>query len=147
MFIFIDGDLRFETPQIEMKIDHDKANRLGITMQDIGGSLATLLGGNYVNRFNLYGRSYQVIPQVPRDYRLTSDWLKRYQVRTGAGTLVPLSSIVSIEQSVQPNALTTFQQLNSGDPYRRAVSGRTVGEALEFLKAKAGEIHARGLHL
>ena len=54
-------------------------------MQDIGASLATLLGGNYVNRFNLYGRSYQVIPQVPRDYRLTADWLQRYQVRTTDG--------------------------------------------------------------
>ena len=82
-------------------------------MQDIGGSLATLLGGNYVNRFNLYGRSYQVIPQVPRDFRLTADWLKRYQVRTTAGALVPLSSVATVGQSVQPNALTTFQQLNS----------------------------------
>src|SRR5262249_54857549 len=71
LFIFTDSDLKFETPQVELKIDHDKANRLGITMSDIGGSLATLLGGNFVNRFNLYGRSYQVIPQVPRQYRLT----------------------------------------------------------------------------
>jgi multidrug efflux pump len=139
MFIFIDGDLKFETPQIELRIDHDKANRLGITMQDIGGSLATLLGGNYVNRFNLYGRSYQVIPQVPRDYRLTSAWLERYQVRTGAGSLVPLSSIVSIEQSVQPNALTTFQQLNSAVLTGVPFPGRTVGEALDLLKAKAAE--------
>ena len=104
LFIFTDGDLKFETPQVELKIDHDKANRLGITMQDIGGSLATLLGGNYVNRFNLYGRSYQVIPQVPRDFRLTSDWLKRFQVRTAGGTLVPLSSVTSIEETTQPNA-------------------------------------------
>ena len=80
MFIFTDTDLKFQTPQVELKIDHDKANRLGVKMSDIGGSLATLLGGNYVNRFNLYGRSYQVIPQVPREYRLTEDWLKRYQV-------------------------------------------------------------------
>jgi multidrug efflux pump subunit AcrB len=139
MFIFIDGDLKFETPQIELKIDHDKANRLGITMQDIGGSLATLLGGNYVNRFNLYGRSYQVIPQVPRDYRLTSTWLERYQVRTGAGSLVPLSSIISVEQSVQPNALTTFQQLNSAVLTGVPFPGRTVGEALDLLKVKAAE--------
>ena len=68
-------------------------------MQDIGASLATLLGGNYVNRFNLYGRSYQVIPQVPRDFRLTADWLKRYQVRTTAGALVPLSSFVERRRS------------------------------------------------
>ena len=73
-----------------MKIDHDKANSLGITMQDIGTSLATLLGGNYVNRFNLYGRSYQVIPQVPRDFRLAPDWIKRYEIKTSSGKLVPL---------------------------------------------------------
>jgi len=144
MFIFIDADLRFETPQIEMKIDHDKANRLGIKMQDIGGSLATLLGGNYVNQFNLYGRSYKVIPQVPREYRLTTDWLKRYQVRTGTGTLVPLSSVVSIGESVQPNALTTFQQLNSAILSGVPFPGRTVGEAIDFLKAKAGEVLPAG---
>jgi multidrug efflux pump len=137
LFIFTDADLKFETPQVEFKIDHDKANRLGITMQDIGGSLATLLGGNYVNRFNLYGRSYQVIPQVPRDFRLTPEWLKRFQARTAAGALVPLSSVATVEQSTQPNALTSFQQLNSailsGVPY----PGRTVGEAIDFLKSAA----------
>ena len=57
LFIFTDVDLKFDTPQIEFKVDAAKANRLGINMADIGGSLATLLGGNYVNRFNLYGRS------------------------------------------------------------------------------------------
>ncbi len=139
LFIFAVGDLKFETPQIELKIDHDKANRLGITMQDLGGSLSTLLGGNYVNRFNLYGRAYQVIPQVPREFRLTSDWLQRYQVRTSSGSLVPLASVVSIAQSVQPNTLTTFQQLNSATIQGVPFPGRTMGEALDFLKAKAKE--------
>jgi multidrug efflux pump len=97
------------------------------------------LGGNYVNRFNLYGRAYQVIPQVPRDFRLTSDWLQRYQVRTGSGALVPLASVVSIEQSVQPNSLTTFQQLNSATIQGVPFPGRTVGEALDFMKAKAAQ--------
>jgi len=139
LFIFTDTDLKFETPQVELKIDHDKANRLGITMQDIGASLATLLGGNYVNRFNLYGRSYQVIPQVPRDFRLIPDWLKRYQVRTAAGALVPLSSIATIAQSVQPNALTSFQQLNSASLSGVPFPGRTIGEAIDFLKATAAQ--------
>ena len=139
LFIFTDSDLKFETPQVELKIDHDKANRLGITMSDIGGSLATLLGGNFVNRFNLYGRSYQVIPQVPRQYRLTDEWLTRYQVRTSTGTLVPLSSVVSIGQSVQPNALTSFQQLNSATLSGVPFPGRTVGEAISFLRSTAQE--------
>ena len=98
MFIFSDSDLRFETPQIEFHVDHDKANRLGITMADIGNSLATLLGGNYVNLFDLYGRSYQVIPQVPREFRLNEDWLTRYQIRTEEGALVPLAERGDVTQ-------------------------------------------------
>jgi multidrug efflux pump len=137
LFIFTDTDLKFQTPQIELKIDHDKANRLGVRMSDIGGSLATLLGGNYVNRFNLYGRSYQVIPQVPRDYRLYAEWLQRYQVRTSAGTLVPLSTVATVTQSVQPNALTSFQQLNSATLQGVPFPGRTIGEVIDFLKTTA----------
>jgi len=139
MFIFTDTDLKFQTPQVELKIDHDKANSLGVKMSDIGGSLATLLGGNYVNRFNLYGRSYQVIPQVPRDFRLTPEWLKRYQVRTTAGALVPLSSVATVAESVQPNALTSFQQLNSATLQGVPFPGRTIGEAVDFLKATAAQ--------
>jgi len=137
LFIFSDSDLRFETPQIEFHIDHDKANRLGITMADIGNSLATLLGGNYINLFDLYGRSYQVIPQVPREYRLNEDWLTRYQIRTSAGTLVPLSNVATVTKTVQPNALTNFQQLNSATLSAVPFPGRTVGEAIDFLKKKA----------
>ena len=144
MFIFTDLDLAFQTPQIDFKIDHDKANRLGISMQDIGASLATLLGGNYVNRFNLYGRSYQVIPQVPRDFRLNADWLTRYRVRTSSGDLVPLSTVASVENSVQPNALTTFQQLNSATLSAVPFPGRTVGEGIDYLKQVAAEQFPEG---
>lgn len=144
MFIFTDLDLAFQTPQVEFKIDHDKANRLGISMQDIGASLATLLGGNYVNRFNLYGRSYQVIPQVPRDFRLNAEWLTRYRVRTSSGDLVPLSSVASIDMSVQPNALTTFQQLNSATLSAVPFPGRTVGEGIDYLKQVAAEQFPEG---
>ncbi len=137
MFIFSDSDLRFETPQIEFHIEHDKANRLGITMADIGNSLATLLGGNYVNLFDLYGRSYQVIPQVPREFRLNEGWLTRYQIRTSSGALVPLSNVARVTKVVQPNALTNFQQLNSATLSAVPFPGRTVGEAIDFLKKKA----------
>ncbi|MDP1640089.1 MAG: efflux RND transporter permease subunit, partial [Hyphomicrobium sp.] len=140
LFIFSDGDLKFDTPQIEVKIDHAKANSLGITMQDIGASLATLLGGNYVNRFNLYGRSYQVIPQVPRDFRLTPDWVTRYEIKTSSGAMVPLSTIVDVRSSVQPNALTSFQQLNSATLQGVPFPGRTVGEVIDFLKEKSAEV-------
>ena len=71
LFLFTDIDLKFDTPQIEFKVDADKANRIGVNMPDVGTALSTMLGGNYVNRFSLYGRSYEVIPQAPREFRLT----------------------------------------------------------------------------
>ena len=108
-------------------------------MQDVGSALATLLGGNYVNRFSLYGRSYQVIPQAPRDYRLTVDWLLRYQVRTATGDLVPLSTIATVSQTVQPNALTSFQQLSSATLSGVPFPGHTIGETVDFLKREAAE--------
>jgi hydrophobe/amphiphile efflux-1 (HAE1) family protein len=144
LFIFTDSDLKFDTPQLEFKIDSDKANRLGVSMQDIGVSLSTFLGGNYVNRFSLYGRSYQVIPQVPREYRQVAEWLTRYQVRTSNGELVPLSSVASVSETVQPNALTSFQQLNSATLSGVPFPGRTLGEGLDFLKQKATELFPEG---
>jgi multidrug efflux pump len=147
LFIFTDSDLKFDTPQIEFKIDADKANRLGISMQDVGSTLATLLGGNYVNRFNLYGRSYEVIPQVPREYRLTPDWLTRYQLRTATGDLVPLSTIASISASTQPNSLPTFQQLNSATLQGVPFPGHTLGEALDFLKVEAKKFMPEGFSI
>ncbi|MEX2628442.1 MAG: multidrug efflux RND transporter permease subunit [Tistlia sp.] len=137
LFIFTDSDLKFDSPQVQLDIDHDKANRLGISMRDIGSALATFLGGNYVNRFDLYGRSYQVIPQVPRSYRLTADWLTRYQVRTAAGAMVPLSTVATVSERVQPNALGSFQQLNAATLSGVPFPGRTLGEALDFLTSHA----------
>jgi multidrug efflux pump len=144
LFLFTDTDLKFDTPQYQFKVDADKANRIGVNMQDIGTALSTILGGNYVNRFNLYGRSYEVIPQAPREFRLTPDWLMRYEVRASSGEMVPLSTVATVTQSVQPNALTSFQQLNSATLSGVPFPGRTLGEALDFLKAKAQTIFPEG---
>jgi multidrug efflux pump len=144
LFIFSDSDLKFDLPQIEVKIDADKANRLGLNMQEIGSSLATMLGGNYVNQFTMNGRSYHVIAQAPRDFRLTPDWLTRYQVRTAAGNLVSLATVADVSHSVQPNGLPTFQQLNSATLQAVPFPGHTMGEALAFLQQKAKEFLPQG---
>lgn len=144
LFIFTDVDLAFETPQYKISIDHKKANQLGVRMVDIGTTLSTLLGGNFVNRFSLQGRSYQVIPQVPRDSRLTPDWLSRYTVRTESGRMVALGTLVTITETVQPNSLTTFQQQNAATLSAAPFPGVTLGDALDFLNEKAAEIMPEG---
>ena len=82
-------------------------------MKEIGDTLSRLTGEAYVNRFGAQGRAYDVIPQAPRHLRLNADALALYHVRTAAGDMVPLSSVVSLEQGVEANALTQFNQLNS----------------------------------
>src|SRR5580698_8605246 len=137
LFIVTDSDLDFNQPVVRLKIDRTKANDLGITMQSVGNTLATLLGGNYTNRFNLEGRSYQVIPQVPRGLRLSPESLASYYVPTVSGQQVPLSTLVSVQTGTDPNALTHYNQLNSATFQAVPMPGVTVGKAVEFLEEQA----------
>ncbi len=142
LFIVADSDLDFNQPVVRVTVDRAKSNELGITMQQVGTALSTMLGGNFVNRFNLEGRSYQVIPQVPREMRLTPDDLSKYYVMTPQGRQVPLSTIVSIETGTDPNALTRFNQLNAATFQAVPMPGVTVGRAVEFLEEQAKKLPA-----
>jgi hydrophobe/amphiphile efflux-1 (HAE1) family protein len=145
LFIFTNADLRFTTPQVELIVDKDRANKLGVTMQDVGATLATLLGGNNVNRFSVQGRSYEVVPQVPRTSRETTEQILKYRVRATDGSMVPLSSFMTVSQTVQPNSLGTFQQLNSASLQGVPFPGRTIGEGIAFLQQKAAEMFPQGM--
>ncbi len=140
MFIVIDSDLDYNSPVVHVRIDRSKANDLGITMQTIGDTLALLVGENYVNRFNLNGRSYEVIPQVPRSDRLTPEALSRYFVKTSSGDSVPLSTMVKVETGIDPNALTQYNQLNSATFSAVPMPGVTMGKAVDFLEQTAREL-------
>lgn len=144
MFVFLTNDLEINNPQVIVKVDRSKAADIGLNMSDIGGGLSTLLGGNYVNRFALEARSYEVIPQVPRIDRLTPDDLAQYYVKTANGEMVPLSTVVSLEYGVTPNARTQFQQLNSATLQGIMMPGRSIGEGLAFLQQKSDEIFPTG---
>ncbi len=146
LFIVSDSDLNFNQPVVRVKIDRVKANDLGIQMSAIGTTLATMLGGNYVNRFNLQGRSYQVIPQVPRELRLSPESLERFYVATSTGQQVPLSTVVSVENATDPNALTHYNQLNSATVQAVPMPGVTVGAAVDFLEKEAKKLPAGYSH-
>ncbi len=137
LFIVVDSDLAFNQPVVRLKIDRNKANDLGLTMQQIGNTLALMLGGNYVNWFNLQGRSYEVIPQVPRSFRLTPELLSTYYVPSLGGRQLPLSTVVSIQTATDPNALTHYNQLNSATLQAVPMPGVTVGQAVDFLERQA----------
>ena len=146
LFIVADSDLDFNNPAIRVEIDRAKANQLGVTMQEIGSTLATMTGGNYVNRFNLEGRSYEVIPQVPRAERLTPDKLGQYYVKTSSGEPVPLSTVVRISTETLPNALTQYNQMNSATFSAVPMPGVSMGQAVDFLRGAAEALPADFRH-
>jgi multidrug efflux pump len=142
--MFLQKDIELARPKATLMIDRDRAADLGISMQDIGRNLATLLGGNYVNRFSLEGRSYKVIPQVDREFRLEPEQLQDYYLRTATGGQVPLASLVHIETTVEPSKRTQFQQLNSLTVQGLMAPGVTLGDAMAYLEEQAREIFPRG---
>ena len=136
-FIFMQSDLRIDLPQTRIDIDRNMAAQLGLSMQDIGSALSAMLGGGYVNFFELDGRSYKVIPQVEQRFRLNPDQHKHYYLRTSSGSMVPLSTVVHLETTVQPEAINHFQQLNSATIQGVAMPFVAQGEALDDLKTLA----------
>jgi multidrug efflux pump len=137
VFYFADSDLKFDLPQAEIQIDKDKVASMGLNLSDISRDLGSMLGGAYVNRFSIDGQSYLVIPQVERGRRLNTDQLLDYHVSGPGGRLIPLSTIATLKDTVQPRTLNRFQQLNS---VKITGVGPSIDVALKKLEAKAAEI-------
>jgi multidrug efflux pump len=137
LFLFVKNTLSFDRPELAIKIDRAKAGMMGISMEEIGAALATDFADNYVNRFSILGRSYEVIPQVGRKFRLNPRQIENVYIKTKSKELVPLSTVVSIKEVTQPNDLTQFQQLNSATIEGVMMPGTTIGQALNYLKETA----------
>jgi multidrug efflux pump len=136
LFVFVDSDLAFDSPEARISIDRAKAGEMGVSMQSIADTLAILLGENYVNRFNWHNRSYDVITQVPREQRLTPDNIGQFYVKAGSGQLVPLSTVAHVEMRPEANLLPQFNQMNSATLSAVLAPGVTMGEAVKFLQSQ-----------
>ncbi|MCW5579757.1 MAG: efflux RND transporter permease subunit [Luteimonas sp.] len=143
-FIFLDRDLKIDKPRIEVQIDRDKAATLGIDMRTLAADMAAMLSGGYTNRFAMQNRSYLVIPQVQRSDRLNASALENYYTRTRDGELIPLSTLVTLTESAQPQSLKRFQQLNAVSITFMQRPGVSKGEALAILDQAAKEVLPQG---
>ncbi|AYD63430.1 MexW/MexI family multidrug efflux RND transporter permease subunit [Achromobacter sp. B7] len=142
LFMVVDSDLGYNNPVVQLTVDRAKANSLGVTMKDIGDTLAVLVGENYVNRFGMDGRSYDVIPQSRRDLRMSPQALAQFHVKSASGAQVPLSNLVSVSMGVEPNSLTQFNQLNAATFQAIPMPGVTMGDAVTFLSEQAKNLPA-----
>jgi multidrug efflux pump len=137
LFMFADADLKYDQPQVEVVFDRDKLRSQGVDLSRVGRDLATMLGGNYVNRFSIQGRSYKVIPQVERSERLTPQQLAEIHVTGANGRLVPLSTFATLATSTEPRQLKRFQQLNAVRIQGVIPPGVSLDRALGFLEEEA----------
>ncbi len=143
-FVYLDTDLKIDKPQVSIEFDRDKIAELGLTMKDIGSTLAYSLSGGYINYFSLADRSYTVVPQLMRSARLNYHQLLDYSIANQNGIPVPLSSVARIHTQVVPEALHHFQQLNSVTISGVAFPGITLGEALMTMKNLAADVLPEG---
>jgi multidrug efflux pump len=144
LFIYADVDVKFDQPQAEVVIDRDKLRSQGVDLSQTGQDLSTLLGGNYVNRFNIQGRSYKVIPQVKRVERLTPDQLAQIYVKGSNDKLVPLSTFATLKTTTEPRELKKFQQLNAVRIQGVIPPQVPLDQALTFLENEAKGILPQG---
>ncbi|MGD8112394.1 multidrug efflux RND transporter permease subunit VmeD [Vibrio sp. TRT 17S01] len=134
MFVYSDLDLKYDSATMKIKIDKDKAGAYGVTMQDIGVTLGTMMADGYVNRIDLNGRSYEVIPQVERKWRLNPESMKNYYVRAADGKAVPLGSLITIDVVAEPRSLPHFNQLNSATVGAVPAPGTAMGDAINWFE-------------
>src|SRR5207253_210858 len=139
-FMFADTDLKFDQPQARVVFNRDKLRSEGVDLGQAGRDLSVLLGGNYVNRFSIQGRSYKVIPQAKRADRLTPDDLSHLYITGGHGKLVPLSTFATLETTTQPRDLKRFQQLNAVRIQGAIPPGVSLDTALSYMENEAHKI-------
>jgi multidrug efflux pump len=135
-------DVKIDQPEAELVIDRDRVADMGLSLQQMGADIGTMLGGNFVNRFNIAGRSYKVIPQIKRVDRLNPEQLNNIYVTGPEGTLVPFSTVASIRNTTVPRSMNRFQQLNAVKI--SGVSLRPLNDALRFLEDEAAKILPKG---
>jgi multidrug efflux pump len=135
-------DVRIDQAKTDIVIDRDKVASMGLSMQQVGADLASMVGGNYVNRFDIDGRAYKVIPQIERAARLTPDQLKDIHVTGPGGQLIPPSAIATMRSDVEPRSLNRFQQLNAVKI--SGVATRGLEQGLRVLEDKARAILPQG---
>ena len=143
-FVYSSLDLKFDTAQMHIKIDREKAGTYGITMKQISATLGSFLSAATVERVGIDGRAYKIISQVKREDRLSPQSWDNYYVSAANGTSVPLSSLVSMTLEPQPSSLPRFSQLNSAVISAVPMPGSSIGDAIQWLKDSSKELLPQG---
>ncbi|PHJ43229.1 efflux RND transporter permease subunit [Vibrio sp. PID17_43] len=137
LFVYTDVNLKYDSGLVRLNVDREAAGAYGVTMQEIGATLGTMMGGGYINRVNIDGRSYEVIPQVERSFRDNPSLIEEFYVTAQNGRAVPLSSLVSYTVEGQAKSLPHFNQMNSISIEAVPAPNVAMGDAIAFFEQLA----------
>jgi multidrug efflux pump len=137
LFVYTDVNLKYDSGLVQLKINREAAGAYGVTMQEIGSTLGTMMGGGYINRVNIDGRSYEVIPEVERIYRANPSLIDQFYVTAQNGASIPLSSIVSYSVNGNAKSLPHFNQMNSISIEAVQAPNVAMGDAIAYFEQLA----------
>jgi hydrophobe/amphiphile efflux-1 (HAE1) family protein len=139
------SSFQINVPQLFADVDRDKAKQLGVRLTDLFSTLQIYLGSQYVNDFNKFGRTYQVIAQADAPYRSTADDITQLKVRNVRGDMVPLGSLLTVKQSYGPDQITHSNGYPAADISGSAAPGVSAGSAVQTMEALANEVLPNGV--
>ncbi|MEI8609146.1 efflux RND transporter permease subunit [Enterovibrio sp. Hal110] len=137
LFVYSDVNLKYDSGLVRLHIDRNAAGAYGVTMQEIGATLGTMMSGGYINRVNIDGRSYEVVPQLDRVNRANPHNINKFYVTTQDGSAIPLSSLVSFTVDGQAKSLPHYNQMNSISIEAVPAPNVAMGDAIAFLEGLA----------
>jgi HAE1 family hydrophobic/amphiphilic exporter-1 len=132
------------SPQLEVQVDREMAQLLGIPLLDVFGTLQTLLGGTYVNDFDLFNRNYRVYVQADQAFRGNPESIGQFYVRGGQGQLLPLSTLVQVEETTSPAIINHFNLFRSVEIQGSALPGFSSGQAIRAMETLAAQLLPQG---
>ena len=146
-FILVQNSLSYDAPQVTITIDRDRAAALNVPVSEIGTTLGLLVGGADVAQFDRDSNSYDIIMQVPQEYRSNPGKLGEFFVRASTGEMVPLSTVVHISTNSSPASLDQFNQLNSATISALPVPGVTTGTGVQTIEEIARPLMPSGFFM
>ena len=146
-FIVVQNSLAFDAPQVTVSVDRERAAALNIPASQVGTTLGVLVGGGAVSQFDRDSNSYDVITQVPRDYRQNPEDLGGYYVRSSTGEMVPLSAVASVKTNASPASIEQFNQLNSATISALPLPTVTTGDGLQAIEEIAQQVLPDGFFI
>ena len=136
----VDTDLKLNKPELSVSLNRDKASDSGVQVETVGRTLETMLGGRQVTRYKQDGEQYDVIVQVANADRTRPEDISDIYVRGKNGAMIPLASLIDVDERVSPRELNHFGQRRAVIITANLAPGYTMGEALKYMEEAAGRI-------